>query len=142
MRLNFRKTNEKAVLPSYGTGGSAGLDLYACLPEPFELQPGQIHTFDTGVAMELPAGYEAQIRSRSGLAFGPNVYAFHGTIDSDYRDEIKVQLENRGPKAVLIQPNHRIAQMIIAPFQRVTPTFAFGELSSTDRKGGFGSTGQ
>lgn len=142
MRLNFRKTHPQAQLPSYGTSQSAGLDLYACVEEAFDIAPDAFCVIGTGIAMELPAGYEAQIRGRSGLAFGPHLMAFHGTIDADYRDEIKVLMKNMGDRAVRIQPGHRIAQMIIAPFQRVTPTFAFGELSSTERKGGFGSTGE
>ena len=132
-------------LPKYETVLAAGADLRAALPAntPLILKPGQRSLVPTGMAMALPAGYEAQIRPRSGLAYKHGITCLNtpGTIDADYRGEVKVLLINHGTESFTINRGERIAQMVIAPitqpdFERVT------ELSDTQRGiGGFGSTG-
>jgi dUTP pyrophosphatase len=142
--IKFRKLDPAAIEPTYGTPGAAGLDLSARLPHDIYLQPGVRFTCPTGIAIELPDGYEAQVRPRSGLARkqGVTVLNTPGTIDPDYRGEICVILINHGDEAVKICPGDRIAQLVIAPFVRVTLVQA-GDLSETERgEGGFGSTGK
>ncbi|MEL7301939.1 MAG: dUTP diphosphatase [Pseudomonadota bacterium] len=130
-------------LPSYETAGAAGADLRACLDAPRTLAPGERALLPTGLRIELPAGYEAQIRPRSGLALkqGLTLLNTPGTIDADYRGPLGVILVNLGAAPVTIAHGDRIAQMVIAPVVRAT----FREveaLSDTHRgQGGFGSTG-
>lgn len=133
-------------LPSYQTAHAAGLDLLAAVPEgaPVFLAPGEHAMIPTGLAVALPAGHEAQVRPRSGLAakHGVTVLNSPGTIDADYRGEICVLLINHGQETFLVQRGERIAQMVIAPVSRVELVPA-GALSTTDRgSGGFGSTGR
>lgn len=130
-------------LPEYATLGSAGLDLRAALTEPVSLQPGQRQLIATGIAIALPEGYEAQIRPRSGLAVkkGISMVNAPGTIDSDYRGEIKVILINLGSEAVKFSRGDRIAQMVVAPYSRAVWKRS-DDLDSTSRSsGGFGHTG-
>lgn len=131
-------------LPEYMTGGAAGVDLYANVKEEVVLAPGEYRLVPTGIAIELPYGYEAQIRGRSGLAakHGVGLVNGLGTVDADYRGEIKVILINWGNYPFSVQRGDRIAQMVICP----VPSVAFVEterLSETDRgAGGFGHTGK
>lgn len=144
MYLKFRKTHPDAIEPKYATAGASGLDLHARIPHEIYLQPRVRFTCPTGIAIELPEGFEAQIRPRSGLAIkqGLGVINSPGTIDPDYRGEICVLLINQGDEPIKIDPGTRIAQMVIAPFTRVTLTRT-EELTDTDRgEGGFGSTGK
>jgi dUTP pyrophosphatase len=132
-------------LPSYQTEHAAGLDLACALPAeaPLSLQPGQRALIPTGFAMELPLGYEAQIRPRSGLALkeGVTVLNAPGTIDADYRGEIGVLLINLGEKPFLVARGARIAQLVVAPVTTIVPVEC-DELSGTSRASkGFGSTG-
>lgn len=130
-------------LPSYQTKGSAGLDLRAYLEAPITLQPLERMLIPTGLYMELPHGYEAQIRPRSGLAYkkGLSLPNTPGTIDSDYRGELKVILINLSPESQTIQTGERIAQMVIAKHEQAT-LVQVTTLSETERgQGGFGSTG-
>ena len=130
-------------LPSYATKRSAGADLVAALDKPVVLEPGERQAIPTGLVMEIPDGYEGQVRPRSGLALssGLTVANAPGTIDSDYRGEVKVLLINLGSEPVTITRADRIAQIVIAPVERARFTEA-GYLVPTDRgKGGFGSTG-
>lgn len=130
-------------LPDYATEYSAGMDLRASLEVPAELLPMQKMLVPTGLFIELPHGYEAQVRPRSGLAakFGVTILNTPGTIDSDYRGEIKVILINLSGEKFVINPGERIAQMIIAPFIRVAWEQS-DSLSDTERgEGGFGHTG-
>ena len=137
--------SECLPLPSYETEQAAGMDLRAALPEdnPMTLDPGKTSMVPTGLAMALPQGFEAQVRPRSGLAakFGVTVLNSPGTIDSDYRGEVKVILINHGPEAFVINRGDRIAQMVIAPVtQGILQETE--ELPDTERgEGGFGSTG-
>lgn len=130
-------------LPAYETAGSAGMDLRAAVNETATLQPGERSLVPTGLIFEIPEGFEAQVRPRSGLAFKHGITCLNtpGTIDSDYRGEVSVLLINLGQEAFTIERGMRIAQMVIAPV--VQARLAEGELASvTDRgSGGFGSTG-
>ena len=129
-------------LPRYETAGAAGLDLRA--DEPFSLAPGERRLVPTGLALEIPAGYEGQVRPRSGLAVRHGIALVNapGTIDSDYRGEVQVVLVNLGQAPVAFDRGDRIAQLVVAPVTRVTLEVV-DDLSSTDRgAGGFGSTGR
>lgn len=143
--LRIKKLDPRAVTPAYQTGQAAGLDLSACLPEGEEvcIEPGRIALVPCGFAMSIPEGYEAQVRPRSGLAVksGVTVANAPGTIDSDYRGEVKVALVNLGPSPYIVRHGARIAQMIIAPVARAEVR-EVESLDDTARgAGGFGSTG-
>jgi dUTP pyrophosphatase len=131
------------ALPQYETAGSAGADIRAAVDAPLRLEPGQRALVPAGFAMALPAGYEAQVRPRSGLAVknGITVLNAPGTIDSDYRGEVRVPLINLGDEAFTIERGMRIAQLVIAPVVQA----GFNEVSDLDETergaGGFGSTG-
>lgn len=136
---NFESLN----LPKYATSGSAGMDLYAALEQAMTISKGAVAMVPTNLAIALPHGYEAQIRSRSGLAAKNAIFCLNspGTIDSDYRGEIKVILANFGNEDFVINPGDRIAQMIIAKYETVEWQLV-ENLDETDRgAGGFGSTG-
>ena len=131
-------------MPQYQTPGAAGLDLHARISHDIYLQPGVRFTCPTGIALELPDGFEARIQPRSGLAakHGIGVLNSPGCIDPDYRNEIFILLINHGDQAFKIEPGMRVAQMVIAPFVRVDLVRA-EELSETERGlGGLGSTGE
>lgn len=135
---------EGLPLPAYATPGSAGLDLLAALDRPIEIQPGGRILIPTGLAMELPEGYEAQIRPRSGLALrhGLTVLNAPGTVDSDYRGEVTVLLVNLGDQPVRLARGERIAQLVVAPVTRIV-WHERSHLSETARgAGGYGSTGR
>lgn len=130
-------------LPGYATEDSAGVDLCAAIETPLTLTPGERSAVPTGIAMALPPGWEGQVRPRSGLAlkFGIAVLNSPGTIDADYRGEIRVILANLGAAPVTIARGERIAQLVVAPVSRVAWQIA-AELPPTGRgAGGFGSTG-
>jgi dUTP pyrophosphatase len=132
-------------LPAYQTPGSAGLDLPAALPEdaPVTLEPGQWQLIPTGLSIALEEGYEAQIRPRSGLAARHAISCVNtpGTVDADYRGEIKVNLINHGHEPFVVKRGERIAQMIIAPVLQIEWDIV-DSLDETERgAGGFGSTG-
>ena len=132
------------ALPSYATEASAGMDLRANLTESISIQPFERKLVPTGLFMELPMGYEAQIRPRSGLAFkhGITVVNAPGTIDADYRGEIKVALINLSQEAFVIEPGERIAQMVIVRHETIEWS-EVEELSDSSRGvGGFGHTGR
>jgi dUTP pyrophosphatase len=118
------------------------MDLAADIPGPLTLMPGERACLPSGIAVEVPPGYEGQVRPRSGLARKFGVAAFVGTIDHDYRGEIGVTLVNHGSEAVVIGPGDRIAQLVVAPVVRVE-LVEVAELGETVRgAGGFGSTGR
>lgn len=128
--------------PSYATAGAAGMDIVAA--EDLDLAPGTRHAVSTGFAMAIPEGYEVQVRPRSGLALKHGITCLNtpGTIDSDYRGEVKVILANLGDAPFPIRRGDRIAQLVPAPVQRAAFT-AVESLDETARgAGGFGSTGQ
>ena len=142
--LRFKRLDPRAVVPSYQSEQAAGLDLHAVLDEPCEIAAGEISLIPCGFAMAIPAGWEAQVRPRSGLAtrHGISMPNSPGTIDADYRGEVKVPLINLGGSSFTIEPGMRIAQMVIAPVARVVVE-EVEDLDQTDRGGGgFGSTGR
>ena len=136
---------EGLPLPSYHSKHAAGLDVVACVPDdkPLELAPGERALVPTGFALELPQGYEAQVRPRSGLALKHGVTLLNspGTIDSDYRGELMVILINHGSEPFLIRRGTRIAQLVIAPATSVEIVAADALGATTRGQGGFGSTG-
>jgi dUTP pyrophosphatase len=139
-----RLNNYQGSLPRYATAGSAGMDIQCALNEPYILEPGSVGLLPTGLAIALPPGYECQIRSRSGLAAKHGIFALNapGTVDSDYRGEIRVILANFGKTPYTVQPGERIAQLVIARYESVQWQ-EMTELPNTDRgQGGFGSTGK
>ena len=143
--MNVRIVNTSPYpLPHYATLGAAGMDLYAHIPEPVTLQPLQRSLVPTGLFVELPVGYEAQIRPRSGLAakYGVGVVNSPGTVDADYRGEIKVVVVNLSDTPFVLNPGERIAQMVVAAHARVAWE-RVEALDETERgTGGFGSTGK
>ena len=142
MKVNI-VNKSKHELPRYATSQSAGMDLRANLEEPFLLKPLQRTLVKTGLFMELPIGYEAQVRPRSGLAFkkGITVLNSPGTIDADYRGEIGVILVNLSDEEFVIEDGERVAQMVIAKHEQADWEVVV-ELVETERgAGGFGSTG-
>lgn len=132
------------ALPAYQSAGAAGMDLLAAVTTPLTLAPGARLLVPTGLVLELPAGVEAQVRPRSGLALrnGVTVLNSPGTIDSDYRGEVKVLLVNFGAHPFEILRGMRIAQLVVAPIARATLVEVADDLDGTTRGGGgFGSTG-
>lgn len=140
MKIRYRKVRENSQEPTYGTLGAAGLDLYSAVVRPVTLEPGDIYTVPTGIAIEIPSGYEGHIRSRSSLgAIG--IVVNTGTIDCDYRGELNVVLQHFGWEEFEICPGQRIAQLVISPVTRAVLE-CVDELSDTIRGArGFGSTG-
>ncbi len=130
-------------LPDYATEGSAGMDLLAAVDEPVTLQPGERRLIPTGLAIALPAGFEAQVRPRSGLALKHGVTLLNapGTIDSDYLGEVGVILINHGQEAFTVTRGSRIAQMIVAPYTQARWQDVESLAASKRGSGGFGSTG-
>ncbi len=141
--LRINRLNSLAELPDYQSDHAAGMDLHAALSEPVTIESGEIRLIPCGFAMALPEGYEAQIRPRSGLAckHGISVPNAPGTIDADYRGEVKVALINHGQTPFTVEPKMRIAQMVVAEVARCEIQDV-EELDATVRgAGGFGSTG-
>lgn len=140
LEIKIKRLDESLPLPVYQTEGSSGLDLYAS--EDLILPQGEFGTVSTGISLEIPYGYEGEVRARSGLAskFGIGVLNSPGTIDSDYRGEVKVILFNFGKKDFEIKKGNRIAQLVITQVEKVNLIEA-DELNTTKREnGGFGST--
>ena len=132
----------KHRLPEYATSSAAGMDLKADIDMPYVIEAKSSIIIPTGIYIGLPDGYEAQIRSRSGLAFKYDIQAHVGTIDADYTGEIKVKLFNHSDNKFVVQPGERIAQMIINKIEKVEWE-EVTELKKTERgEGGFGSTGR
>ena len=143
VKLLIKKLSPKAHVPKYETTGSSGLDLSAFLDKEVEIKPNEKCLVPTGLAIEIPKGFEIQIRPRSGLAVknGLTVLNTPGTIDSDYRGEIKVLLFNHGKEIFKISNGLRIAQMVLCPVE-IADINEVNDLNKTLRgDGGFGSTG-
>jgi dUTP pyrophosphatase len=143
MMINIKVKSESGALPEYETPGSAGVDLRAHIKEPVTLKPGKRALIPTGLKMEIPEGYEGQIRARSGLAVRHGIALVNGvgTIDSDYRGEIKIALINLGEEDFVVEDGDRIAQMVFSSYERAAFEIS-RELSETERSiGGFGHTG-
>lgn len=144
MDVQIIKLHPDAVLPSYQTDGAAGMDLHARLDGPVTLAPGERRLIPTGLAVALPIGYEAQVRARSGLSIKHGITMVNGvgTIDADYRGEVGALVINLGQEPFVIEPGLRIAQLVVARYERVQWRVA-DELDATARgTGGFGSTGR
>jgi dUTP pyrophosphatase len=143
-RLSQPMKGQDVPLPSYATEGSAGMDIYAAVDTETIIPPGETALIPAGFSIELPPGFEGQVRPRSGLAIkhGIGILNAPGTIDSDYRGEVKVILSNFSKNPFTIRRGDRIAQLVIASFSRVE-WVEVEQLESTDRgAGGFGHTGQ
>lgn len=142
-KVKFRRLHSKAIVPQYMTAGSAGCDVTACLDQAQTVRPGERVALSTGLAFEIPPGFEIQVRPRSGLAFkkGLTVINAPGTIDSDYRGEVKILMVNLGQEGVEVLPGDRIAQLILQRVETIEWQEAV-DLGVTERAaGGFGSTG-
>ena len=142
--VNIKKLNPNATIPTYGSEYAAGADLYACIEDALTIAPGETILVKTGLAMELPIGYAGLIYARSGLASKRGLAPANkvGVIDSDYRGEVMVALYNHSSIDQTIEPNERIAQLVITPY--IKGIFSeTDDLSDTVRgEGGFGSTGK
>ena len=144
MKVNIKKLNENAIIPTYGSDFSAGADLYACTNEELVIKSGETVLVKTGLAIEIPLGYGGFIYARSGLASKRGLAPANkvGVVDCDYRGEIMVALHNHSGIDQTILPGERIAQFIIAPYIKADFEVV-DELTSTQRgEGGFGSTGR
>ena len=144
VKVLVKKLNSKVKLPSYKTEGSSGMDLIAFVDKPIEIKPNNSALIPTGLSIAIPEDCEVQIRPRSGLAAKSNISVLNtpGTIDSDYRGELKVILFNHSNKEFIVKNNERIAQMVLTPILKVD----FEEVDSLPDTvrgaGGFGSTGK
>ena len=142
-RINVKKINENAIVPTYGSDFAAGADLYACINDSIVIKPGETCFVGTGIALEIPVDYVGLLFARSGLACKRGLAPANkvGVIDSDYRGEIKVALHNHGEENVTINKGERIAQLVLVPY--LTADFqVVNELKNSVRgENGFGSTG-
>ena len=141
--IQIKIKSDSGFLPEYETEGSAGMDVRAFIKEPIKLKPGERAQVPTGLRIQLQPGYEVQIRARSGLAARNGIGLLNGvgTVDSDYRGEIKILLINHGDEDFIITNGDRIAQMLVASYEKVDWQLS-GELEDTERgEGGFGHTG-
>tara|TARA_B100000287_G_C20031005_1_gene542423 strand:+ start:66 stop:503 length:438 start_codon:yes stop_codon:yes gene_type:complete len=144
VKVLIKKLNPEAKLPNYKTKGSSGMDLMACLDKSIIIFPGKSVLVPTGLSIAIPNDTEVQIRPRSGLAAKSNISVLNtpGTIDSDYRGEIKIILFNHGDSEFVVNNNDRVAQMILVPILKIEFE-EVKELPNTIRgSGGFGSTGK
>jgi dUTP pyrophosphatase len=141
--IKVKRLRAGAVMPAYMSKHAAGMDLYACPDEAVTLEPGERCLVPTGIALAIPAGYEGQVRPRSGLALhrGVTLVNSPGTIDADYRGEVGIIIINHGAESFIVSPGERIAQLVIAPVQQAVLE-TVEELEETGRNGGgFGHTG-
>ncbi len=144
VKVLFKRLNQKAKLPSYKTSGSSGMDLMACVDEPITIKPNESMLIPTGISIAIPEDTEVQIRPRSGLAAKSSISVLNtpGTIDSDYRGELKIILFNHGKHEFTVNNKDRVAQMVLTPILKVEIEET-NELPETIRgSGGFGSTGK
>jgi len=142
--VNVVRLDERARLPAYMSAGAAGLDVCACLGEDVVIAPGRRALVGTGLAFAIPAGHEVQVRPRSGLAnkHGVTVLNSPGTIDSDYRGEVRILLVNHGDEPFVVRDGERIAQLVLAEVRQMA-LVEVAELDTTVRgHGGYGSTGR
>lgn len=142
--LKVKRLPHCKALPTYATSGSAGMDLTAAIDQPLTVEPGKRAQVPTGIQIEIPEGYEGQVRPRSGLAFKAGISLTNcvGTIDCDYRGEVCVLIINHGENPYTFEPGEKIAQLLITPVPRVD-IIEVDELDESQRgAGGFGSTGK
>ena len=144
VKVLIKKLNPSVQLPSYKTNGASGMDLMAFTEKPISLEPGTSCLVPTGLSVAFPEEYEIQIRPRSGLAAKNNISVLNtpGTIDSDYRGELKIILFNHSSKNFIINNNDRVAQMVLAPIIKMELEETNELTESIRGKGGFGSTGK
>lgn len=144
MKVKIKKLTDKAIIPTYGSLGSAGGDLYSAENSPIIIAPNQTVLIGTGLAVEIPDGYVGLVYARSGLATKSGLAPANkvGVIDSDYRGEIKVALHNHSTEVRTVGVGERIAQMVIAPYLRVEYEEVEDLTDTTRGAGGFGSTGK
>ncbi len=144
VKVLIKKLNPSVQLPSYKTNGASGMDLMAWLEKPINLEPGKSCLVPTGLSVAFPKEYEIQIRPRSGLAAKNNISVLNtpGTIDSDYRGEVKIILFNHGNENFIINKNDRIAQMVLTPIIKMELDETSELPDSVRGEGGFGSTGK
>ena len=144
VKVLVKKLNHSVQLPSYKTQGASGMDLMAHTEKPINLEPGKSCLVPTGLSVAFPKEYEIQIRPRSGLAAKSNISVLNtpGTIDSDYRGEIKIILFNHGNENFIINNNDRVAQMILTPILKMELEETNELPDSIRGEGGFGSTGK
>lgn len=143
IEIKIRRLHPEARIPQYHSPEAAGADLYACLPDVLTVPAFGVVLVPTGLALEIPPGYQGEVRARSGLALKEGLFVLNGpgTIDSDYRGELRVILANFSDETRSIRPFDRIAQLVIMPVLQAK--FREDELSTTHRhEGGFGSTGK
>ena len=144
VKVLVKKLNSLAKLPSYKTDGASGMDLMACIEKPISLEPGKSCLIPTGLSVAFSEKYEIQIRPRSGLAAKNSISVLNtpGTIDSDYRGELKIILFNHSNENFIIKNNDRVAQMVLTPIVKMELE-EINELPNSNRgDGGFGSTGK
>ena len=144
VKVLIKKLNSSVQLPSYKSKGASGMDLMACLEKPIDLEPGKSCLVSTGISVAIPEEYEIQIRPRSGLAAKNNISVLNtpGTIDSDYRGEIKIILFNHGSENFIINNKDRVAQMVLTPIIKMELEETKELPESIRGDGGFGSTGK
>ena len=144
VKVLIKKLNPSVQLPSYKTKGASGVDLMACIEKSINLEPGKSCLVPTGLSVAFPEDYEIQIRPRSGLAAKNNISILNtpGTIDSDYRGEIKIILFNHSNENFIIKNNDRVAQMVLTPIIKMELEETNELPESIRGKGGFGSTGK
>lgn len=143
VEIKVKRLHPDAVIPEYKSSGAAGADLYACLSEPMTVASFGVTLVPTGLSIEIPHGYQGEVRARSGLALKEQLFVLNGpgTIDSDYRGELKIILANFSVESKVIHPKDRIAQLVIMPV--IAAEFKETELTETTRnESGFGSTGK
>ena len=143
--LKVKRLPHCKALPTYATSGSAGMDLTAAIEKPIVLEPNKRTQIPTGIIVEIPEGFEGQVRPRSGLAHKAGISLTNcvGTIDSDYRGEVCVLIINHGENTYSFEPGERIAQLLVTPVPRVTIEEVQELTESVERgAGGFGSTGR
>ncbi|HEY8886462.1 MAG TPA: dUTP diphosphatase [Candidatus Microsaccharimonas sp.] len=143
MEVKVKKLRENAVLPVYQTEHAAAMDIHACLDEPMIVEPLERFMVPTGLAFEIPEGYEMQIRARSGLSIKHGITMVNGlgTIDADYRGELSVLMINLSKESFTIEPGMRVAQMLISRYEKVSWQLAEALSETTRGAAGFGSTG-
>ena len=144
VKVFIKKLNSSAQLPSYKTSGASGMDLMACIEKTINLEPGKSCLVPTGLSVAFPKEYEIQIRPRSGLAAKNNISVLNtpGTIDSDYRGELKIILFNHSKVNFTINNNDRVAQMVLTPIIKMELEESNKLPDSKRGEGGFGSTGK
>ena len=143
VRVNFKKLDQKAIVPTYGTDFSAGADLYSLPGEKITVKPGETVMIHTGIALEIPDGYVGLVYARSGIATKRGLAPANkvGVIDSDYRGEIMVSIYNHSGKEQIIESGERVAQLVIAPYLKADFNEVDNLEDTTRSTGGFGSTG-